>query len=128
MTQRVTMQRLLQIVMIVNATIFLFAAIEHAGVAIGPFCEPTIIPATIVETICGLSLAWGAAAVALRSGSRWRTALITNLVALGGVSLGIAALAAGRGPRTASNDVHHGIMLVLIIASLAILFFGRKGD
>ena len=128
MTRGLTMQRLLPAVMILNAVIFLGAAIEHAGVAIGPFSEPTIMPATIVETTCGLSLAWGAAGVMLRSGSRRRVALITNLVALAGVLLGIAALAAGAGPRTASNDVHHGIMLALIISSLAILIFGPEGD
>ncbi len=128
MTRHPATKRLLQIVMIVNAVIFLFAAIEHAGVRIGPFREPAIIPAAIVETICGLSLAWGAAALILRSNSQWRIALITNLVALGGVALGIAALALGRGPRTSSNDVHHGMMLSLIIAGLVILFFGRKGD
>ncbi len=127
MTRSLTMRRLLAVVMILNAVIFLGAAIEHAGITIGPFSEPTIMPATIVETICGLSLAWGAAAVMLRSGSRWRVALITNLVALAGVLLGIAALAAGAGPRTASNDVHHGIMLTLIVSSLAMLIYGRKG-
>jgi hypothetical protein len=43
-----------------------------------------------------------------------------------GVLLGIAALAAGRGPRTASNDLYHRIMLALIGAGLLILFFGRS--
>jgi hypothetical protein len=43
-----------------------------------------------------------------------------------GVLLGIAALAAGRGPRTASNDLYHRIMLALIAAGLLILFFGRS--
>jgi hypothetical protein len=38
----------------------------------------------------------------------------------------MAALAAGRGPRTASNDLYHRIMLVLIGASLLILFFARS--
>jgi hypothetical protein len=56
----------------------------------------------------------------------WRNALITNLVALGGVLLGIAALAAGAGPRTASNDLYHRIMLVLIAASLVVVFYGRS--
>jgi hypothetical protein len=50
-----------------------------------------------------------------------RAPLIANLVALAGVLLGMAALAAGRGPRTASNDLYHHIMLVLIGVSLAIL-------
>jgi len=45
---------------------------------------------------------------------------------LGGVSLGIAALAAGAGPRTASNDLHHRVMLILIGAVVLILFFGRS--
>ena len=57
----------------------------------------------------------------------WRTALITNLVALAGVLLGIIALAAGAGPRTASNDLYHRIMLILIGASLVILFSARSG-
>ena len=45
---------------------------------------------------------------------------------LGGVLLGMAALAAGWGPRTASNDLYHHIMLALIGASLLILFFARS--
>jgi hypothetical protein len=57
---------------------------------------------------------------------QWRVALITNFVALGGVLLGIAALAAGAGPRTASNDLYHHIMLILIGAVVLILFFGRS--
>ncbi len=48
-------------------------------------------------------------------------ALVGNLVALGGVLLGKAALAAGRGPRTASNDLYHNIMLVLIGISISLL-------
>jgi len=48
------------------------------------------------------------------------------LIPLGGVLLGMAALAAGRGPRTASNDLYHHIMLALIGASLLILFFARS--
>ncbi len=128
MILRPTMKRLLEVVMVLNAVNFFVAAIEHLGVTIGPFREPTIIPATIVETICGISLAWGAAAVLLGSKRHWRLALVTNLVALGGVVLGIVALALGGGPRTASNDVHHGMMLSLIIASLVVLFFGRNGD
>jgi len=102
------------------------ALCTQASLSDRPSREPTIIPATIVEIVCGVSLAWGAAAEMLRSG-RWRIALITHLVALVGVLLGIAALTAGRGPRTASNDVRHGIMQTLIITSIAILFFGRKG-
>ena len=52
--------------------------------------------------------------------------MIANLVPLGGVLFGMAALAAGSGPRTASNDLYHHIMLALIGASLLILFFARS--
>jgi len=52
--------------------------------------------------------------------------LITNLVALGGVSLGIVALAIGAGPRTASNDLYHRVMLILIVTVILLLFFGRS--
>jgi hypothetical protein len=49
-----------------------------------------------------------------------------HLVALSGVLLGIAALAAGSRPRTASNDLYHRIMLLLIVASLYILLFAKS--
>jgi hypothetical protein len=119
------MRRWLELVMITNAALFFFGALQHAGLAIGPFHEPRIVPAAIVETLCGLSLVCGVTAVLIHARLGWRAALIANLAALGGVLLGIAALAAGLGPRTASNDLYHLIMLVLIGTSLVILFFGR---
>jgi len=85
-----------------------------------------IVPAAIIETICALFLFWGSIATFGHFSRDWPLALIGNLVASGGVLLGMAALAAGRGPRTASNDIYHRIMLVLIGASLLILFFGRS--
>jgi hypothetical protein len=68
----------------------------------------------------------GVTAVFFRSHFEWCTALIANLIPLSGVLLGVAALAAGRGPRTPSNDLYHHIMLVLIGASLLILFFAKS--
>jgi hypothetical protein len=120
------MRTLLGLLMISNAALFLFGAVQHAGVSLGRFNEPHIVPAAIVETVCAISLLWGAAAVFGQPGRQWHRALISNLVALGGVWLGIAALAAGRGPRTASNDLYHRIMLVLIGACLVILFSSRR--
>src|SRR5580658_9158959 len=119
------MRRLLEFVMTANAALFFFGAAQHAGIAIGPFHEPGIIPAAIVETLCGVSLLCGAASVWLQSRIQWRVALITNLLALSGVLLGIAALAAGAGPRTASNDLYHRAMLILIGISIALLIIGR---
>ena len=112
--------------MLANAGLFIFGAIQHVGIALGSFHEPVIIPAAIVEGLCAVSLVGGAAALSRRSKVGWRLALIANLVALSGVVLGIVALAVGAGPRTASNDLYHRIMLLLIAASLAVLFAARS--
>ena len=56
---REAMKTLLGILMVSNAALFFFGAVQHLGIAIGRFHEPRIIPAAIVETICGISLAWG---------------------------------------------------------------------
>ena len=112
-------------VMIANAALFFFGALQHAGIAIGRFHEPHILPATIVESLCGLSLVWGVAALFGHSPVEWRTAIIANLVPLGGVLLGMAALAAGRGPRTTSNDLYHH-MLALIATALLLICVARS--
>ena len=101
------------LLMIANAVLFFWERSTHAGVAVGQFHEPLIIPAAIVEGLCGLCILWGAVALFRGRRTRWRLALITNLVALGGVSLGIVALAIGAGPRTAVAT----IMFVLISGS-----------
>jgi hypothetical protein len=117
------MRRLLEFVMLANAALFFFGAVQHAGFEIASFHEPRIIPAAIVEALCGFALAWGAVALLMHSRLDWRVALIANVVALGGVLLGIATLAAGLGPRTPSNDLYHRIMLVLIGIGIFILLF-----
>jgi hypothetical protein len=116
------MKQLLTTLMLANAALFVFGAAQHAGVAIGPLQEPVIIPASIVELICALALIWGASAILRASPKAWRAALIGNVVAITGVAIGMVALAAGAGPRTASNDLYHKIMLALAVPSLVILF------
>ena len=115
------MKPLLTALMLGNAALFVFGALQHAGVTIGSLQEPVIVPASVVEVVCALALSWGAAAVLKRSLKAWRAAFIGNLVAIIGVSIGMVALAVGAGPRTASNDLYHGIMLALATASLVIL-------
>src|SRR5215467_586633 len=114
------------LLMIANAAIFFFGGVQHAGITVGRFHEPLIIPAAIVESVCGLCLLWGAVALFRNSTLRCRIALITNFIALGGVLLGVAALAVGAGPRTASNDLYHRMMLILIGAVILILCFRRS--
>ena len=120
------MKKLIAWVMLANAALFFFGALQHAGIAVGPFHEPYIIPATIVEAICGLALLFGAAALFRNWKKSWGIALTGNLVALAGVALGMVALALGAGPRTASNDLYHRIMLVLIAAATGALVFQRS--
>lgn len=119
------MKNILAIVMLANAVLFFFGAIQHVGLAFGSFHEPRIIPAAVVETICGIFLTWGAVIVLSRPVLGWSAPLISNLVALAGVCLGMVALALGRGPRTASNDLYHHIMLSLIGLSLLLLVIGK---
>jgi hypothetical protein len=116
----------LGLLMALNMALFVFGAVQHIGFEIGPFSEPVILPAAIVESICALSLFWGLWAVFRESPALWRIAVIGNLVALAGVLLGIVALAAGRGPRTVSNDNLHRAMLTLIGLSFAALFVARS--
>jgi hypothetical protein len=111
------MKPLLTALMLGNAALFVFGALQHAGVTIGSLQEPVIV----VEVVCALALSWGAAAVLKRSLKAWRAPFIGNLVAILGVVIGMVALAVGAGPRTASNDLYHGIMLALATASLVIL-------
>ena len=73
------MRTFLGCVMISNAALFFFGALQHAGIAIGRFHEPRIVPATIVESLCGLSLMWGVSAVFGHSHIEWRTAMISQL-------------------------------------------------
>lgn len=56
------MKQLLTTLMLANAAVFIFGALQHAGVSIGPLHEPVIVPASIVEIICALALVWGAVA------------------------------------------------------------------
>jgi hypothetical protein len=120
------MRSLLRLLMMFNAALFFLGAVQHLGVAIGSFHEPVIHPAAIVESTCGIALTVGVIALLRGTSSARRLAIIANFIAIAGVSVGMVALAAGLGPRTASNDTYHHIMLTLAIASLIVLFAKRS--
>ncbi len=86
--ERVSMRTDLGLLLISKAALFLFGAVQHAGIPLGRFHEPTIIPAVVVETVCGLFLLCAGVVILDRSSHRWGIALSANLVALGGVLLG----------------------------------------
>jgi hypothetical protein len=94
---------LLRIELIGVGGTFLVFALLHAGVHIGGVAEPRILVASVVETVCGLSMAVAA-----------------NAISATGVVLGIVAQARGTGP-TELNFVYHRAVLVVLLASLALL-------
>jgi hypothetical protein len=110
---------------VVYAVTFIFGALLHLGLRIplgfAVLAEPRIIPATVVEGLCGLALAAAAFAVFTRMRWAWTAALAAHAFALGGVLLGVTALALGAGPSTELNSIYHRIMLVALVAVLALL-------
>lgn len=105
------MKPLLRWVVALNAAVFFFGALLHLGIVVGPFRQPHIIPATIVEIVCGLALVWGATAFT-------RTAVLTaNAIAFGGILMGTRHL-------VPAPD--HRVMLSLIGISLMILGLERR--
>jgi len=109
----------------VYAFTFLFGALLHLGGSVplgfAALEEPRILPATVVEGLCGLALAVAAYLVLARTGWAWTAALAANAFALGGVLLGMAALAVGAGPSTELNTIYHRVMVVALVALLALL-------
>ena len=109
----------------VYAVTFFFGALLHLGgripLGFAALEEPRIIPATVVEGLCGLALAVAAYLVLARTGWAWTAALAANAFALGGVLLGMVALAVGAGPSTELNTIYHRVMVVALVAVLALL-------
>jgi hypothetical protein len=105
---------------------FLVMASLHLGARVplgfATLAEPRILPAAIVERVCGLSLALGANGLLARRPWGRPVLAAAHLVAIGGILLGVTALGLGRGPRTLSNDLYHTVMLALLGAGLALLW------
>jgi hypothetical protein len=80
-----------------------------------------ILPATIVEGLCGTALAIAAITVLARTNGAWTVATAAHAFALGGVLLGVTALAVGAGPSTELNTIYHRVMVVALVAVLALL-------
>jgi hypothetical protein len=109
----------------IYAATFFFGALLHLGVTVPlgftVLGEPRILPATIVEGLCAIALAVAAFAVLNRRDWSWTAALVAHAFALGGVLLGMAALAVGAGPSTELNSIYHRVMVVALVAVLALL-------
>lgn len=100
---------------ILEALAFLIAAALHLGLTVPlglmQLTEPRIIPAAIVEGLCGTFLAIAAYAAFTRKVWARRLTLAAHAFALAGVALGTVALAVDAGPRTVGNDIYHGVMV-----------------
>jgi hypothetical protein len=107
------------------AVTFFCGALLHLGVRIplgaAVLAEPTILPAAIVESLCGLALSFGALALLVRWNRAWTAVFAAHAFALGGVLLGVTALALGAGPSTDLNTMYHRVMLVGLVSVLALL-------
>lgn len=116
---------ILTFVIIVEALTFFFFGFLHSGVRLSlgfaVLHELRIIPAMIVESLCGLMLAGSALSIAAHKSWAWEASVIAHIFSIGGVLLGIAALAAGRGHRTELNDIYHRIILIVLVVILIYL-------
>jgi hypothetical protein len=109
----------------IYAATFFFGALLHLGVKVplGSMVleAPRILPATSVKGPCGIALTIAAFAVLARRNGAWMIAFAAHAFALGGVLLGITALAVGAGPSTELNTIYHRVMVVVFVALLALL-------
>ncbi len=115
-----TVVTVITVLMVGEALTFLLAALLHLGIPLG-FSEPRIIPAAIVEGLCGLFLAGSTYAVFARTRLAWGVALAAHLFAVAGVLLGIIALALGVGPSTVANTIYHRVILGVLVVVLVLL-------
>jgi hypothetical protein len=112
--------------LVAGAVTFLVAAPLHLGVHIAAgVAEPRILPAAVVESLCGVCLAVAATAVMGRATWAWTAAVTAHVASMAGVALGIAALAVGAAPTTELNVVYHRVILGVLVAGLVLLLSTR---
>jgi hypothetical protein len=100
------------------ASLHIGLQVQLASVAVS---DVRIVPATIVEGLCGLALLVAGIALLSRQPWGWAAALWSQAISLAGVLLGLASIAAGAGPHTVINDTYHQVMVVLLVAGIAAL-------
>jgi signal transduction histidine kinase len=106
-----------RVIVICEAIVFLVAAALHTGA----FGVPQLIPAMIVEGLCGIGCVLSAYAMFTRKQWAKKNAIIVQVLILVGVLLGVFALMSSPGLDTTINLSLHAAMLVLIIIGLALL-------
>lgn len=108
-----------------DAASLLLGSAAHLGMEIPlgfvTIDEPRIIPAVIVEAICGLALAFAGWSILTRQRRAWTAGIGAHTIALGGVTLGIVAIALGGGPRSQLNDISHQVMIGTLTTGFLLL-------
>jgi signal transduction histidine kinase len=106
-----------RVIIVCEAIVFLVAAALHTGA----FGVSQLIPAMIVEGLCGIGCVLSTYATFSRK--RWakKTAIIVQVLILLGVLLGVVVLIRSPGLDTSINVSLHAVMLVLIVIGLALL-------
>ncbi|MFE0150555.1 hypothetical protein ACFWY5_25625 [Nonomuraea sp. NPDC059007] len=114
------MGKALGVLAVVLAAVFYGFAVLHSGV----WFEPRIVPAVVVETICGTGLVIGGYG-AIRH-RRWDWLVYAYSAALSGVLLGVLAMALGPGGGTPLTIWYHrGMALVLVLGLGGALYVSR---
>ncbi|MER6510533.1 hypothetical protein ABT158_27180 [Nonomuraea sp. NPDC001636] len=108
------------------ALIFAGAALLHAGLTVGPLSQPVVPPAVVVETLCALGLLAGGHGALTRRRWAWDGLVYTHAGALGGVLIGILALALHPSAATTLSTWFHDTMAVLLAAGLAGAFYASR--
>jgi uncharacterized membrane protein len=117
-----TVVTVISVLIVLEAITFLLATLLHLGIQFPlGFSEPRIIPAAIVEGLCGIFLAVSAYAMFAHRSWAWWGAIAAHVFAVAGVLLGITALALGAGPSTEANTIYHRVILVVLVVVLALL-------
>ena len=115
----------ISILVVVEAATFLLASLLHLGIPLPlGLTQPQIIPATIVEGLCGLFLAISAYALFARKRWAWRAALAAHLFAVAGVLLGLLVTLRNPGSDVA-NAIYHRVILVVLVVVLILLITPR---
>src|SRR3989442_13937137 len=116
----------ISVLIVGEAITFLLATLLHLGVPLPlGISEPRIIPAAIVEGLCGLFLAVSAYAVLTHKTWAWWVAIAAHTFAVAGGLLGGTPPALGPGPRTQEHTPYHAAKLGGTVLSAALLIETR---
>lgn len=106
------MNRLLKLLLGVEAVIFILASASHLGLPVPWLVGPRILPAAVVEGVCGMVILYAS----LHGGAR--TAFICQTIAFAGVLLGLAALTLAGAARYPITDLGQVALLACLAPGL----------